>query len=420
MRKNIFSKVIVMICASLLSVAALHAQHNTSSPYSRYGYGNIIDGGFGQARAMGGLSIGLRPDQSINPSNPASYTAIDSLNFRFEAGVSFQISHQEGADAKSTTGSGNLEFIALQFPIRKWIAFSAGLTPYSVVGYNFQMTETSASSITSGSLMTTYKYAGEGGISQVYAGLSLRPFKWLSVGGNFQFNFGTISHASAATFDGTTAYHATTMTRGISVKDVSGLFGLQAIIPLKKEHTITLGGVYQLKSKLNADATQTIITTDTTTLNFDNNFDLPMHWGVGVAYQYSDALLIGLDYKKEMWSDSRFFGTKEFHDRSKITAGAQFIPDANGRAYFQRVAYRIGTNFSQSYYEVNGEQLSSFSITTGWGFPLKKGTNPTLLNITFEYGHNGKVSESLIKEQYFKFTLNATINEIWFEKRRLN
>jgi hypothetical protein len=69
---------------------------------------------------------------------------------------------------------------------------------------------------------------------------------------------------------------------------------------------------------------------------------------------------------------------------------------------------------------VNVEQLSTFSLTTGWGLPLRKGTNPTLLNITFEYGHNGSVSKNLIREQYFKFTLNATINERWFEKRRLN
>jgi hypothetical protein len=419
MRKNIFSKVIVMICASLLSVAALHAQHNTSSPYSRYGYGNIIDGGFGQARAMGGLSFGLRPTQFINPANPASYTAIDSLNFRFEAGASFQVSHQKGAEAKSTTGSGNLEFIALQFPIRRWIAFSAGVQPYSVVGYDFQLTEENASSISSGSLKTTYQYAGEGGISQVYAGLSLRPLKWLAVGGNFQFNFGTIRHNSISSFE-ESSYHPTTMTREISVKDISGLFGLQAIIPIKQKHSLTIGGVCQLKSKLNADATQEIITTDTVVLNFDNNFDLPMHFGAGLVYQYSDVLLIGFDYKKEMWSDSRFFGEKEFLDRNKISAGAQLTPDVNGRAYFQRVSYRIGANFSKSYYEVNGEQLSTFSLTTGWGLPLRKGTNPTLLNITFEYGHNGSVSKNLIREQYFKFTLNATINERWFEKRRLN
>ena len=43
----------------LCGVSGLWAQHNTSSPYTRYGYGNVLDGGFGQTRAMGGLSYGL-------------------------------------------------------------------------------------------------------------------------------------------------------------------------------------------------------------------------------------------------------------------------------------------------------------------------------------------------------------------------
>lgn len=80
-----------MMCLCVLSglMTMTYAQHNTSSPYTRYGYGNIIDGGYGQSRAMGGLSYGVRPSQYINAVNPASYTSIDSLTFRFEAGASF-------------------------------------------------------------------------------------------------------------------------------------------------------------------------------------------------------------------------------------------------------------------------------------------------------------------------------------------
>lgn len=50
------------------------------------------------------------------------------------------------------------------------------------------------------------------------------------------------------------------------------------------------------------------------------------------------------------------------------------------------------------------------------GIPIEKGLNPTVINVAFEYGHNGSVSNGMIREQYFKFTLNATINERWFVK----
>ncbi len=404
---------LVLICGTAL------AQHNTSSPYTRYGYGSIVDGGYGQTRAMGGIAYGVRPSKFINPSNPASYTAIDSLTFRFEAGASFQISDQKGDGVQSTSLNGNLEFLAFQFPIRKWVAFSLGVQPYSVVGYDFQQKETNASSITDGELTTTYNYVGEGGVTQLYAGLGFRPFKYLSVGGNLQFNFGTINHTSKATFTNS-SYYATTMTREISVKDLSGNVGIQGTIPLKENHELTIGGVCQFKSQLNADATQTVITTDTVETNFDNEFDLPMYFGIGFVYAYKEALVVGFDFKRELWSDSRFFGEKTFFDRDRFSVGAQYLPALQGRAYFQRVAYRLGASFSKSYYQVNGEQLNLFTLSTGWGFPIKKGLNPTYVNLTFEYGHSGKVSASQIREQYFKFTLNATINERWFEKRKLN
>ena len=107
-------------------------------------------------------------------------------------------------------------------------------------------------------------------------------------------------------------------------------------------------------------------------------------------------------------------------DRNKFIVGFEYLPNPNGRAYFERVYYRFGANLSKSYYTVNGEQLKSLVLSTGWGFPLKKGLNPTIMNFTFEYGLNGKVEGNLLREQYFKFILNATINENWFMKRKLN
>ena len=62
------------------------AQNNTNSPYTRYGYGDLSDQSFGNSKAMGGIAFGLRDGAQINPTNPASYTAIDSLTFLFEGG----------------------------------------------------------------------------------------------------------------------------------------------------------------------------------------------------------------------------------------------------------------------------------------------------------------------------------------------
>lgn len=409
---------LIIICVLNITVLPLVAQNNTSSPYTRYGYGLVNDAGFGQVKAMGGLSMGLRSKNFINPANPASYTSIDSLTFRMEAGVSFQISNFSDGEKKQTALDGNLEYLAIQFPIKKWVALSLGLMPYSIVGYKYSTSETVSSSIIGGSLKTDYTYEGEGGITQLYLGLGFRPFSWFSFGGNLQYYFGSIEYFSTASFDD--LYVPTVMQRSIAVTDLSGNFGAQFTIPLKKEMSLTLGGTYQLKSKVKANAQQTVITTDTIVQDFNNSFDFPMSFGTGFVFNYSDKLTIGFDYKKEFWSDVEFFGKKEFVDRNKFIVGMEYLPNANGRAYFERVYYRLGANFSKSYYTVNGEQLNSFVLSTGWGFPLKKGLNPTIMNFTFEYGLNGKIEENLLREQYFKFILNATINENWFMKRKLN
>ena len=77
-------KIKSMLCMALISTAlglisgTAEAQNNNNrSPYSRYGYGSMEGGYTAGSKAMGGLSVGLRDGMITNPSNPASYTAVD-------------------------------------------------------------------------------------------------------------------------------------------------------------------------------------------------------------------------------------------------------------------------------------------------------------------------------------------------------
>ena len=90
------------LCALLLTMVTgmAIAQNNTNSPYTRYGYGDLSDQSFGNSKAMGGIAFGLRDGAQINPLNPASYTAIDSLTFIFEGGVSLQNMNISGGGVK--------------------------------------------------------------------------------------------------------------------------------------------------------------------------------------------------------------------------------------------------------------------------------------------------------------------------------
>ena len=111
------------------------AQNNTNSPYTRFGYGELADRSFGAGRAMGGIGYGLRSSKQINPMNPASYSSMDSLTFLFDFGASGQLSWYNDGTNNQKNISGNVEYIAMQFPVCRRVALSFGLLPYSYVGY---------------------------------------------------------------------------------------------------------------------------------------------------------------------------------------------------------------------------------------------------------------------------------------------
>ena len=82
---------LINTCLFCLMAMVAMAQSSSNSPYTRYGFGELSDQQFGNGKAMGGISYGLRNGLQINAGNPASYTAVDSLTFIFDAGLSLQM-----------------------------------------------------------------------------------------------------------------------------------------------------------------------------------------------------------------------------------------------------------------------------------------------------------------------------------------
>lgn len=393
---------------------------NTSSPYTRYGYGSLVDAGSAYSKSMGGLSFGLRPKGFVNPGNPASYTAIDSMTFRFELGAEAKVSTFSDEAANQTTFDANLSYMALQFPIARWLGVSAGILPYSFVGYDFYQREVQPSSMTNGTLNASYNYKGSGGVTQAYFGLAVAPFRRLSLGVNLGYNFGDIEHTSDVSFS-TAAFRSMSQTRSISVSDFSWDVGAQCEIPVGEEKKLTVGAVFAPKSEMNVNASQEVFVSDIDTVSIESadGFGTPMTLGFGLAYGHSDRLTVGFDYERQSWSDVEFFGERDFADRSRFVLGGEFLPNKSSKRYLERMHYRLGLNYSDSYIKCGGDQLDEYSVSAGLGFPLKKGLNPTVINFSVEYGSAGSTSGGRVREQYFKFSLSAAINERWFAKRKI-
>lgn len=422
---------VIIISLFILSQLSLVAQNNTNSPYTRYGFGELADRSFGAGRAMGGIGYGLRSPKQINPLNPASYNSMDSLTFLFDLGVAAQLSWFDDSFNKQKNVNGNLEYVALQFPIKRWLAMSAGLLPYSYVGYDFGSIEQDQGTVDP-NITSTRLYTGSGGLTELYAGLAVDVWKKrLSVGANFGYLFGNITHERTF-YNNTATTNATTITnwQKIRVSDVKMDFGVQYTHPFSARERVTVGVTYSPENKLSNKVykiTQNIQGTSLVSSEGDTAKNVPMgipdSYGIGFTYVKDNKLTVGADFLYEQWEKVDFpfvDDASRFENRMRVAAGAEFIPQAIGRSYLGKVNYRVGAHYSNSYLKIDNRGYDEFGASVGFGLPLPTVMgHASVLNLSFEYVKVKPQAKTMIDEQYFRFTLNYTFNEGWFRKWKL-
>src|SRR4030042_3776875 len=170
----------------------------SDSPYTLFGAGQIQDYGFGTNMGMGGTGIAFKSERYLNNINPASYTGIDSLNFIFEFGCFGNVTRFESYNMSKRKTNGNIRYLATGLKIWRWWAVSAGVIPYSSVGYRINSSE-----IVEGLNIKTNKlYSGSGGISQLYLGNAFLIDKHLSLGINISYLFGKITQSEEVESNG--------------------------------------------------------------------------------------------------------------------------------------------------------------------------------------------------------------------------
>ncbi len=403
MKKHLLCILSLLFCFASFGVA----QNNTSSPYSRFGYGELNDNVPGAYRALGGVGIGMRSNKVINPSQPASFSAVDSTSFMMDLAASAMWTNYTDASGTRNRGNGNLEYLTIQFPIWKYIGLSVGVTPYSSVGYDFAI----ADSINS-DYHYTKSYGGSGGITQVYGGLSFNIMDWVALGANVYYMFGEISNTRALSFT-ESGLSTVAQTSTLRANDVRFRYGMQFFHTFG-DHSFTLGGIYEHPTAFNVEYKQIETTTNDTVATDNTGFGLPMVYGAGLSYNWANRLTIAADYTMTDWSKAQYFGSQEsLRNRSKIAVGVEYVHNPMGRKYWEVMPFRLGVNISDSY--IKNVSAKDFSVSVGLGFPLHN--VGTVINTTFEYGHRG--TQSILSENYLRFTVNASINEHWFFKRKL-
>ena len=425
------NKFICCLAFSAMAATGAYAQ-GTNSPYSQYGFGDLTDQSVGFNKGMSGVAQGFRKGNEVNPANPASYSAVDSLTFLFDGGFSGQYTRFKENGTKLNGKNGGFDYVMGLFRVTRNFGVSFGVMPFSNIGYNYSSKERFEDVNTT--ITTTHN--GSGGISQLYLGAGWRIIKPLSVGFNLSYLWG--DYNMNITTSSTSDINTLSKQYLASMSSYKLDIGVQAELPLNKDAQIVLGATFSQGHKFNGDPRCLIIhrntainKSDTTSYSAGDDLELPTAWTVGVAYNHGKKLRVGADFQMQHWAGIQYpdyvkaasNGSADYvmregllRDCQKVNVGAEWTPNPSGRKYLQHVRYRIGAGYTTPYYNINGQQgPKEFHASIGFGIPILNSiNNRSIVNISAQWARRS--AENLITENSFRINIGITFNERWFAK----
>ncbi|MBE6215665.1 MAG: hypothetical protein E7123_05500 [Bacteroidales bacterium] len=417
-------------------VYAQDGTYGSYSPYSIFGVGDISKQGTAYNKTMGGVGIASRNVRFINYLNPAALTARDSLAFMADFGLSQKNTVYRQGDLRSANNTFNIYDFIMSFPIWKSSAFAVGITPFSDVGYDFSHIEKSQDIIgQTGNI--TYDSYGNGSVYQVFAAAGATFWKNLSVGAELIYYFGNIDKITNMNYSDA-SYRSINSGSELSIRGLTGKFGLQYEQKLGGDVSMVVGATYRLGTNMKGYATNYRYANQSSvsdtlyhkvdTLGYEK-IRIGDELGLGISVKGGDKWSAEFNYTRSDWRKTDIDGASGFAVKGDMDftasvsqsfrAGFEIVPNRNDiRYYLRRCAYRAGVYYDQEYYKVNGNGINKFGITLGVTLPVFRWYNGLTLGVDF--GQRSMNRNSLIREQYVMFNIGFNIHDIWFQKPRYN
>lgn len=439
------TKLTKIFSTALLLTASLTAtaQNNgANSPYSRYGFGLLRDGGSAFNKGMAGTAYGMRKGNELNTKNPASYAAIDSLTFLFDIGMSLQNGNFSTASGKKANARNtSVDYITAGYRLTKGLGMTIGMQPYSTIGYNSSTNVPSRNETTGTEFTRTDNYSGDGGTHHVFLGLGYAPIKQLSFGVNAGYLWGRLDHKIRHTFDDEHINTRQTLYE-TAIRTYKVDFGLQYTQLLGKKSALTLGLTYGLGHDIDRPAYkyEQVYTNGNVsyvdTARCAKAYGLPHTFGAGLTWSWYKGLRVGVDYTFEKWSNvsqpvvvnagngrTAYEAHKGyFSDLHRVSLGLEYTPNAESHRWRQRIRYRAGFAYTSPYvkfHTANGltDGPQNFLASIGASLPIiNMHNNRTFINLSAQYEHAKPKMPGMITENYIRFSIGLSFNERWFMK----
>ncbi|WP_291867075.1 hypothetical protein [Maribacter sp.] len=424
--------VIAIVCIASFN---MYAQEGSVSPYSYFGIGDLRTKSTVENQMMGG--IGMYADSiHINLKNPAAYGKLglkgnDKVGLTtYTAGISRKEITLNSFTTQEKTSITSLDYLALGFSLGKGIGVGFGLMPYSSVGYNLVGETTNANQA-----LVTNTYSGDGGLNKVYfsAGYELR--EDLTVGMTASYNFGTINNNRAQAVEN--VLFGTFDRRTSKIDGVDFNFAVNYTPAISDTHTLHTSLRVNTQGNLKSINTQNIGSYSLSTggdiesqsVDLEGNrlsnteLKIPATTTLGVGYGENKKWFVGAEYSFQSLGSfsNEFLGATNvvYKDASTFAVGAFYVPDYSSfTSYLKRVTYRAGLRMDKTGMMVNNKEINDFGITFGLGLPM--GRSLSNISLGFELGKKGTTSANLIEEKYFKINIGLSLNDMWFQKRKIN
>ncbi len=389
----------------------------TSSPYSLYGLGAINQTSIGKSNGMGYTGIGLRTNDGINNLNPSAYALVPQNSFFYDVGVVGEFNSYENRVSSEANTTLNFSNLAFAFRIEDRLGAGITLVPYSDVGYSLLGIQTN---IEGSSEVFESNVTGLGGLNDLRFNVGYGPTETLRFGLSASLLFGNIEENESLEVG--SGYFELTETTNYS----GFRFGFGAQFDLTDK--ITIGSTVQmpvsLSGSLKRSVSKTLVESEIVVEDEEGDsvtdFKLPLELGFGIGVKLNDFLTVSADYKKNFWDStdqSENIGT--YQDQDIYALGMEYVKNPIGRKYGDRIRLRAGANYDNGYLAINDNKIDGYNLTFGVGLPTGIFSN-SLMNLSYSYGSKGQIQNVLVEENYHVLTLNFSLEDLWFKKRKIN
>lgn len=406
------------ICA--IHISASYAQVRPNFPYSSLGIGEINYNAEGMLSGLGNATSAVRSDQYPNNANVASLSGLQRQLVLLEAGATGTSASFKDNNSSASASYFSIDRFDMAFKFNNWWGSGFGLKPLSTVQYQIVQNQT----YNGGTQSISTTIQGTGGLNEVYWGNGWKIGNHFSAGLKLSYIFGNITRSEIAGYDVNTPL--LNSSEQDYYQNVHISYAAQVFGKLGSSWEYVLAGTYAPHQYLHAQRQMTVVS-GVDTLAFGKapmaDFRLPDQYRGGIAFTYQHSLSFLLDYAYEDWGHATTaVNAVQMVNSTRYGAGIKYEPEQNYSVYARDWLHRIvamgAFNYTNSYLQINNQQLRDINVSLGLG--LYNAPHTLNLNLGVEIGQQGGPgsNSTLINENYVRLHMGIILRDLWFVKRK--